>query len=74
MVKVINRNTRQRHEVCSKLKIKTPEGRNWRRSAVFINFVFLVSSLLSLPYFESSILSGLRWFVGYVDRVGSWLA
>ena len=31
-----NRNARTRCEVCSKLTIKTPERRHWRRSGVFI--------------------------------------
>ena len=35
MVKVNNRNTRRRCEICSKLTIKTPE-RQLRRSGVFI--------------------------------------
>ena len=36
LFKVNNKNTRKRCEICSKLKIKTPEKRLWRRSAVFI--------------------------------------
>ena len=36
MFKVNNRNTRKRCEICSKLTIKTPEQRQWRRSGVFI--------------------------------------
>ena len=36
MFKVNNRNTRARCEVCSKLTIKIPERRHWRRSGVFI--------------------------------------
>ena len=35
-VKVNNRNTRTRCEVCSKLAIKIPERRHWRRSGIFI--------------------------------------
>ena len=52
--KVNNRNTRTRCEICSKLTIKTPERRHWRRSGVFIvNFenvlhFVLVLLLLSL--------------------------
>ena len=34
--KVINRNIRTRRKICSKLAIKTPERRHWRRSSVFI--------------------------------------
>ena len=34
--KVNNRNTRTKCEICSKLTIKTPERRHWRRSGAFI--------------------------------------
>ena len=36
MFKVNNKNTRTRCETCSKLTIKTPELRHWRRYGVFI--------------------------------------
>ena len=36
LLKVNNRNTRTRHEIYSKLTIKTPERRHWLRSGVFI--------------------------------------
>ena len=36
LLKVNNRNTRTRCEICSKLTIKTPEWRQYRRSGVFI--------------------------------------
>ena len=36
LLKVNNRKTRTRCEICSKLTIKTPERRHWRRSGVFI--------------------------------------
>ena len=54
MFKDDNRNTRTKGKICSKLTIKTPERRHWRRSGVFIvNFehisylvlVFLLSTL-----------------------------
>ena len=54
MFKVNNRNTRARCEICSKLTIKIPERRYWRRSGVFIaNFehishLVLVFLLLTL--------------------------
>ena len=54
MFKVKNRNTRTRYEICSKLTIKTPERRYWRRSGVYIvNFehishLVLVFLLLTL--------------------------
>ena len=36
LLKVNNRNTKGRCEICSKLTIKTPERQHWRRSGVFI--------------------------------------
>ena len=54
LFKVNNRNTIKRYKICSKLTIKTPERRQWRRSGVFIvNFennshLFLVFLLLTL--------------------------
>ena len=43
---VNNRNTKARHETCSKLTIKTPERRHWPRSGVFIVNFEHVSRLL----------------------------
>ena len=44
---VNNRNTRTRLEICSKLTIKTPERRHWRRSGVFIvNFEHILHLFL----------------------------
>ena len=34
LLKVNNRNTRTRCEICSKLRIKTPERRHWRRHVI----------------------------------------
>ena len=54
LLKVNNRNTKTRCEICSKLAIKTPERLHWGRSAIFIaNFeqpsdLFLVFLLLTL--------------------------
>ena len=54
LLKVNNRNTRIRCEICSKLTIKIPEGRQWCCSGVFIvNFehishLVLVVLLLTL--------------------------
>ena len=50
----VNRDARKMCEICSKLTIKTPEQRHWRRYGVFIvNFehishIFLVFLLLTL--------------------------
>ena len=55
MSKVSNRNSRTRSEICSKLTIKIPQRRHWRRSSIFIvNFehishlalVFLLLTLI----------------------------
>ena len=54
LLKVNNRNTRTRCEICSKLTINAPERRHWRGSGVFIvNFehishLVLVFLLLTL--------------------------
>ena len=46
MFKVYNRNTRIRCEICSKLTIKTPERRYWRRSGIFtVNFEHILRLL-----------------------------
>ena len=48
-VKVHNRNTRIRCEICLKLTIKTPERGQWRRSGVFIvNFEHILDLALVL--------------------------
>ena len=36
LLKVNSSNARTRCEICSKLKIKTPERNQWRRSGAFI--------------------------------------
>ena len=54
MFKVNNKNTRARCEICSKLTIKKPKQRQWRRSGVFlvsfehISHLVLVFLLLTL--------------------------
>ena len=49
LLKVNNKNTRTRCEICSKLTIKTLERRQWRRSGVFmVNFEHI--SLLVLVF------------------------
>ena len=46
LLKVNNRNTRKRCEICSKLTIKPPERRQWLHSGVFIVKFEHVSHLL----------------------------
>ena len=48
MLKVSNRNTRTRSEICSKLTLKTPERRHWRRFGVFIVNFEHISQLVQL--------------------------
>ena len=58
LLKINNRNTRIRCEICSKLTIKIPERRQWRRSGVFIiNFktYFTPCSSVSIVNFEHVI-------------------
>ena len=48
MFRVNSRNTRTRCKICSKLTIKTPERRHWRRSGVFIvNFEYISHPVLA---------------------------
>ena len=47
MFEVNNRNTRTRCEICSKLTVKIPERRHWRRSGIFIaNFEHILHLVL----------------------------
>ena len=47
LLKVNNKNTRTKCEICLKLTIKAPERRHWRRSGVFIvNFAHILHLLL----------------------------
>ena len=47
LLKVNNRNTRIRCEICSKLTIKIPERRQWDRSGIFIVHFEHISHLVS---------------------------
>ena len=46
LLKVNNRNTSIRCEICSNLTIKTPERRHWHRSGIFIVNSELISHLV----------------------------
>ena len=51
MFEVNNVNTRTICEICSKLKIKTTEGRQWDRSGVFIaKFEQISNIVLVFPF------------------------
>ena len=71
MLKVSNRNTRKRCEICSKTTIKRPERSHWRRSGVFIvnfkhiSFLFLMFLLLTL----NSLVFVVMW---YLERIHNW--
>ena len=55
LLKVNNRNTRTRCEISSKLTIKTPEQRQWRRSGVFIvNFTHISHLILMFQMLTSN--------------------
>ena len=51
MLKVSNRNTRTRCEICLKLTIKAPERRLARRSGAFIvNFEHICFSIVNIEF------------------------
>ena len=63
MFKVNNRDPWTRCEICSKLTIKTPEQRHWRRSGVFIVTFwtyFTPCSSISIVNFEQVMSTGLK--------------
>ena len=49
LFKVNNVKTRTKSEICSKLKIKTPKRRHWRRSGVFIVNFEQISHIVLFP-------------------------
>ena len=70
MVKINNRNTKTRCEICSKLIIKIPERRHWRRSGVFVNFgrrsgIFIVN-------FEHILHLVLVFFINFEHVITDW--
>ena len=59
LLKVNNRNTKTRCEICSKLTIKTPERSHWRRSSVFIaNFEHISHLALVLLLLTLKVIAG----------------
>ena len=49
LLKVNNKNTKTRCEICSKLTVNTPERCHWRRSGVFIvNFEHISHLVLEI--------------------------
>ena len=71
LLKVNNRNTRTRCEICSKLTIKTPERRHWRRYSVFIvNFEHI--SHLVLVLLLLTLNKQMPAEVSFVQRTFTW--
>ena len=69
LLKVNNRNTRTRCEICSKLTMKTLQRRQWRRSSVFIvsfKHISHPSSSVSIVNFEHVTLGLLMFFIKFV--------
>ena len=50
MVKVDNRNSKKRSEICLKLTINTPVRRHWPRSGVFIVNLNIYYIFFKCPY------------------------
>ena len=72
LFKVNNNNARKRCKICSKLTMKTPERRHWRRSGVFIvNFehisyfsFFIVDFQQVNANWKVCFLFNIRFFIG----------
>ena len=59
LLKVNNRNNRTRRQIYSKLTIKTPERRQWRRSTVFIvNFEYILHLALVFTVKFEHVIAG----------------
>ena len=64
LFKVNNRNIRKICETCSKLTIKTPERRHWRRSGVFIvNFEHILQLFLVFLLLTLNLIQELNWYL-----------
>ena len=60
LLKVNNRNTKTRFEICSELTIKTLERRQWRRFAIFIINSKYISHRVSIADFEHVTPAGMH--------------
>ena len=67
--------TSKRCEICSKLTIKTPERRQWRRSGVFINFNHIshLFSSVSIVDFEQVNVSWVTTIAPIILKPFNWL-
>ena len=74
LCKVNNKNTRKKCEICSKLTIKRPQRRQWRRSGVFIDnfehisYFFQVLLLHCWPSTSKCWLSYYQWLCSPIVR------
>ena len=71
LLKVNNRNTRTRCEICSKITIKIPERRQWRHSGIFIvNFEHVVvvtpCSSIYIVNFEHVMAAWVKMLLNYL--------
>ena len=76
MFKVNKRNTWTRCKICSKLTIKTPERRKWRRSGVFtVNFEYISHLVLvfSLSTLSRKMPDGMLIFKLFSLSYYSWI-
>ena len=60
LLKVDNRNTRARCEICSKLTWKTPDRCYWCRSGIFINFEDIPRCLVKTLYSARTVVKSAR--------------
>ena len=64
LFKINNRNIRKRWEICSKLIIKTPEWRQWRRSDIFtVNFEHISHLFSSVSIVDFKQVNVSKWRV-----------
>ena len=68
LLKVTNRNTRTRCEICSKLTIKRPEWRHWHRSGVVIvNFERISHLVLMFLLLTLKVVAGSDWTCNWLQ-------
>ena len=68
LFKVNNRNTTKRCEICSKLTIKTPTRRHWRRSGFFGGFWTYFTPISSVYIVDFEQID-VRWVVASNDYI-----
>ena len=68
LLKVNNRNTQTRSEICSKLKIKTPERRHWDHFDVFLVNFEHISHFVLVDFQQLNV----GWFISALQRQRSY--